>query len=48
MNSPNRKPAGRNRRIRAAQAAATRRIAGQKATKVLDVHLLPVVLLVVL
>ena len=34
MNIPNRKPAGRNRRIRAAQAAANRRIAGQKATKV--------------
>ena len=36
MNVPNRKPAGRNRRIRAAQPAANRRIAGQKATKVLE------------
>ena len=33
MNIPNRKPAGRCRRIGAAQAAANRRIASQKATK---------------
>ena len=34
MNTPNRKPAGRNRRLRPAQAPANRRIAGQKATNV--------------
>ena len=34
LNSSHRKPAGRNHRIRAAFAAANRRIAGHKATKV--------------